>query len=103
MKILFDQGTPAPLRDWLPKAAVVTASEVDWSDYSNGDLISSAEAAEFDVLVTTDKNLRYQQNLRNRRIAIAVILQPAWPLLTKRAKDVASRILSMRPGDYDEM
>ena len=86
MKILFDQGTPAPLRQFLPSDQVVTAAELGWSDFSNGDLISAAEKAGFDALVTTDRNLQYQQNLSTRTIAIAVVLQSAWPLLKKRAE-----------------
>lgn len=57
MRVLFDQGTPAPLRRFLTGHVVVTAYEADWSDVANGDLIDAAEAAAFDVMVTTDKNL----------------------------------------------
>lgn len=59
MKILFDQGTPAPLRRFLTGDEVVTAAERGWSDLSNGDLINAAEEAGFDVVVTTDRNLNY--------------------------------------------
>jgi len=103
MKILFDQGTPAPLRQYLPDHEVATAAERDWSDLSNGDLISAAEQAGFDVIVTTDKNLRYQQNLSSRRIAIAVVLQSAWPILKGRAEDVAGAIETLQPQDYLEI
>jgi len=62
MKILFDQGAPVPLRARLVGHAVTTASEKGWADLDNGRLLAAAEA-EFDVLITTDQNLRYQQNL----------------------------------------
>ena len=103
MKILFDQGTPAPLRRFLPDGETTTAAECCWGDLSNGDLIAAAEKAGFDVLVTTDRNLQYQQNLSARRIAIAVILQSAWPILKGRAEEVAGSIAKLKPGDYKEI
>lgn len=66
MRILFDQGTPAPLRHALKEHAVTAAYELGWSELDNGELLAAAEA-EFDVLVTTDQNLRYQQRLAGRR------------------------------------
>jgi hypothetical protein len=103
VRILFDQGTPFPLRKFLSEADVSTASECGWSDLSNGDLISAAEESGFDVIVTTDTNLRYQQNLTGRVIAIAVVLSPAWPILRERAEEVARAIEGIRPGTYIEI
>lgn len=103
MRIFFDQGTPAPLRKWLPLDSVTTSAEQGWADLSNGILLSAAEETGFDVLVTTDRNLQYQQNLTERKIAIAVIINPAWPVLKARAGDVAIRIQSLGPGDYEEI
>jgi hypothetical protein len=62
MKILFDQGTPAPLRNALAAHTISTAYEMGWSDLENGELLKRAEEM-FDAFITTDKNLRYQQNL----------------------------------------
>jgi predicted nuclease of predicted toxin-antitoxin system len=103
VKILFDQGTPFPLRKFLPSADVRTAAECGWSDLSNGELISAAEKSGFGVIVTTDTNLRYQQNLSGRIIAIAVVLRPAWPTLRERAEEVARAIEAVRPGTYIEI
>ncbi len=72
MRILLDQGTPAPLRDALGGHSVETAYELGWSKLSNGELLAAAEAAAFGLLITTDQNLRYQQNLSGRRLAILV-------------------------------
>lgn len=80
MRILFDQGTPAPLRDHLPGHSVATAYEKGWSALQNGELLAKAEAA-FDVLVTTDRNLHHQQNLAGRKIAILVLPTTSWPRL----------------------
>jgi hypothetical protein len=67
--VLFDQGTPAPLRRLLVSHQVSTAFERGWSTLKNGELLQAAELAEFAVFVTTDTNLRYQQNLTSRRIS----------------------------------
>ena len=103
MRILFDQCTPEPLRRFLTDATVVTASEQGWGNLSNGTLIAKAEEAGFDILVTTDRNLRYQQNLAVRALAIAVVLQPAWPVLRDRAESVAEEITRLRSGEFIEI
>ena len=79
MRILFDQATPLPLRAYLDKHEVRTASQQSWATFKNGDLLTAAEAAGFEVLLTTDKNLRYQQNLKDRKIAVVVLGRQQWP------------------------
>ena len=74
MRILFDQGTPVPLRQYLIEHSVTTAYEEGWSNLSNGDLLKSAEDKGYQIFVTTDRNLRYQQNLRDRQVTIVVLL-----------------------------
>jgi hypothetical protein len=76
MRILFDQGTPAPLRHALAPHEVSTAFELGWSNLENGDLLRAAEGR-FEVFITTDQNLRYQQNLTGRQLAIMAL--PAKP------------------------
>ena len=66
MRIPFDQGTPVPLRRCLNSHVVATASELGWSTVTNGVLIRLAEEEGYELLITTDTNLRYQQNLRRR-------------------------------------
>jgi hypothetical protein len=63
MRVLFDHGTPAPLRQHLTGHSASKARDEGWNELSNGDLLNAAETASFEVLVTTDKNIRYQQNL----------------------------------------
>jgi len=79
VKVLFDQGTPAPLRRALVGHSVETAYERGWSSLQNGALIAAAEAAGFEVFVTTDKNLKYQQSLATRTLSIVVLLTTSWP------------------------
>jgi predicted nuclease of predicted toxin-antitoxin system len=102
MRILFDQGAPVPLRRSLVGHEVATAWQRGWAELSNGDLLAAAEADGFDLLVTTDQNLRYQQNLTARRIAILVLTVANWPTLKPHAADIASRVASMQPGEYRE-
>ena len=103
MKILFDQGTPVPLRRHLPRHEVATAAEMDWSQLTNGELLAAATEAGFEVLVTTDQNLRYQQNLKDRRIAVVVLMTASWPRISKQADKVAAAIEGVRSGDYIEV
>lgn len=77
MRVLFDQGTPAPLRRALAPHEVSTAFEVGWSNLENGDLLRAAEG-KFEVFVTTDKNPRYQKNLGGRQLAIPVLSTTNW-------------------------
>jgi hypothetical protein len=73
MRILFDQGTPVAIRNALQEHFVRTANEQDWSALSNGDLLSVAEEAGFEVLLTTDTGLPNQQNLKGRKLAVAIL------------------------------
>ena len=74
MRILFDQGTPAPLRRYLEGNRVDTAVERGCSDQGNGELLHRVEVQRYDILVTTDQNMRHQQNLEGREIAILVLM-----------------------------
>ena len=102
MRILFDQGTPAPLRDHLPGHSVETAYEKGWSALRNGELLAKAEA-EFDVLITTDRNLRHQQNLAERRIAILVLPTTSWPRLQSITREIAAAVDALKSGQYVEV
>jgi predicted nuclease of predicted toxin-antitoxin system len=102
VRILFDQGTPVPLREHLPDHSVETAHEKGWSALRNGELLAKAEA-EFDLLITTDRNLRHQQNLAGRRIAILVLPTTSWPRLQRITRQIAAAVDSQNPGQYVEV
>jgi hypothetical protein len=102
VRILFDQGAPGPLRRFLPGEEVSTAWRMGWSQLSNGDLLAAAETSGFELLITTDQNLRHQQNLRERRIAILVLIPANWPALEPHGQAIAALALTMRPGEYRE-
>ena len=103
MRILFDQGTPAPLRHALVGHSVETAFELGWGTLHNGALISAAEAQGFEVFVTTDKNLKYQQNLTGRRLAIVVLSTTSWPRIRAVAENVLKAVDSALPGSFIEV
>jgi len=103
MKILFDQCTPVPLRKFLILHEVATAYEQGWSELENGNLIQAAEDNGFDLILSTDKNLKYQQNLQDRKIGIVVLLESSWPALQKNLDDVIQKIDSASPGGYLEV
>lgn len=103
MKILFDQGTPAPLRRHLPGHEITTAYEEGWSGLSNGDLLKAAEEAGYKIFVTTDQNLVYQQNLRERQIAIVVLLSTSWPRIKLQIEAIQTIVDAMSSGGYVEI
>lgn len=103
MRILFDQGTPIPLRDSLTLHEVSTAYERGWSKLRNGELLDAAEREGFALFVTTDSNLRYQQNLQGRRIAIVVLSSTSWPRIREAIPAVADAINAASPGSYSEV
>ena len=103
MRILFDQGTPVPLREFLVGHTVRTAAEQQWATLENGRLLDAAEAAGFELLVTTDKNMRYQQSLVGRRIAVIILGQARWPLVRLHVQRVLSAVDSSSAGTYTEI
>jgi hypothetical protein len=102
MRVIFDQGVPLPLRRLLTKHTVSTAFELGWMALDNGALLAAAEA-QFDALVTTDQNLRYQQNLAGRTLAILVLPTTSWPRIQAHCDQIAAALDTLRPGDFVEL
>jgi hypothetical protein len=103
MKVLFDQGTPLPLRKHLDTHTVSTAFECGWSTMENGELIKKAEVNGYNLLITTDQNLKYQQNLNSRRIAILVLKSTSWPRILKHIDAIVSAVSQISDNDYIEI
>lgn len=103
MLILFDNGTPAPLRHVLKGHIIVEALERGWDRLANGELIAAAEGAGFELLLTTDKNMRYQQNLTGRKIAFVVLGNQQWPTLQRYVDRVLAAVNAATPGSYTEV
>ena len=103
MRILFDHGTPAPLRGHIPEHTVDTAAEKGWAELSNGDLLDQAESEEYELLITADQSVRYQQNLRRRQIAIIVLRSNRWPDVLLRVDDIRAALERIQPGELREV
>ena len=103
MKILFDQGTPVPLRGHVSAHRVSTAYELGWATLKNGELLAAAESHGFDVLVTTDTNLEYQQNLTQRKIAVVVLSTTSWPRIQKNIKAIVTAIDLATSNSYQKV
>lgn len=103
MLILFDHGTPAPLRLFFSDHTVKKAKDLGWDTLTNGELLKAAENAGFDVLVTPDKNIRYQQNLKVCVIAIVVLGNPQWPVLRHHVERVVAAVNVAKSGTYYEV
>ena len=103
MKILFDQGTPVPLRRHLHPHLVDTAAELGWSQLQNGDLLASAEEKGYDLMITTDQNLQYQQNMSDRTIGIVVLKTTSWPRIKTKVDEVSRAVNDLPAGGYAEV
>ena len=100
MFVLFDNSTPRGIARSLENHTVKETRDQGWDTLRNGDLLNAAEAAGFDVLLTTDKNIRYQQNLANRRIAIVVLGKGRWRLIKPLLAQIVAAVNVATPGSY---
>lgn len=103
MRILFDQGVPRGLAASFQGHEVTEARRLNWERVSNGELLKLAEGAGFEVLVTTDKNLRYQQNLVGRKISIVVLGNSPWWLVRQHLEQIVAAVSVATPGSYAEV
>jgi hypothetical protein len=103
MLILFDHVTPKGIARVLSHHTVTKAKDRAWDTLSNGDLLAAAEEAGFDVLVTADKNIRHQQNLTGRRLALVVLSTPQWPVVRLHLEIIAAAVDAATPGSYTEV
>lgn len=103
MRILFDHGTPAPLIPFLPGHTVTKAKDAGWDRLVNGELLKAAEEAGFEVLITTDKNMAKQQNLKNRTLAIVVLGNSQWRIVQRHVRKIAAAVNAAASGSYNEV
>ena len=103
MRVLFDQATPVPIRPYLQGHDVRTAAQQGWDTLRNGELLAAAEAGGFEVLLTTDRNMRYQQNLAGRKIGVVVLGRQQWPSLRPHVERIVDAIKAAIPGSYTEV
>ena len=104
MLVLFDHGTPKGLARALPAHTIHTAQAKGWDALSNGALLNAAEEAGFELLLTTDRRIRYQQNLRVRRIALVVLTgSTRWSRVRQHVDRIVAAVASATPGSYSEV
>jgi len=103
MQVLLDNGVPRGVASVLKGHVVEEARDRGWDRLANGDLLRAAEAAGFEVLFTTDRNIRYQQNLSKRVIAIVALSKGSWPLIKRKLPEVAATVAAATPGRYMEV
>ena len=102
-RVLFDVNVPRPASRFLTRHAVEFADQRGWRELTNGDLLSAAESDGFDVLLTADMNLRYQQNLATRRIALVVLSTNAWPVIRDNPDFMIQAVDTATAGSYLEV
>lgn len=102
MRVVFDICVPRPLRKHLPDHEIRTAQEMGWDELQNGDLIRAAEPL-FDAMITSGQNLKYQQNLSERKLAIVVLPTNFMPEVLRLSPKIAQALASIRPGDFIEI
>ncbi len=102
MKVLLDACVPRPLRNFLLSHTVQTAQEMGWGKLKNGALLQAVEP-QFDAFLTSDLNLKYQQNVAGRKLAILVLPTNDWPTLRRMTDKIADKVATLKPGDFVEM
>jgi hypothetical protein len=103
MLILFDHGTPRGIARFLAGHGVREAKSQGWDRLTNGELLEAAEQSRFDLLLTTDKNIRYQQKLAGRKIAVVVLGKGRWKLIQRAIPRVIEAVNKAKPGTYTEV
>ena len=101
LRVLFDKNVPYPLRRHLNDCRVSTAEEEGWAQISNGELITRAEGKGYEILVTCDQNVRYQQNLGQRRIALVVLGSNIWHAVKPKIGEIAAALSRVSRGSFE--
>lgn len=103
MLVLFDNNVPRGLAPALSGHTVAEARKRGWDRLQNGELLRVAEESGFHVIVTSDKNIRYQQNLERRKIALVVLTQGRWRAVRKKLVEISHAVNAATPGSYTEV
>jgi hypothetical protein len=102
LRILFDKNVPVGVRRFLSGHEVRTFVAMQWHpQLENGELLKLAEAAGFDVMVTSDQNMVYQQNLTGRRLGLVVLGSNIWPIVREHGATIATSVEAAMLGSYD--
>ena len=100
MHILFDHGTPRGIARSSHGHTVKEAKAQGEDTLSNGDLLRAAEDASFDILLTTDTSLPYQQHLKGRKIAVVILSKNRWSLVRPLIGQIIASVNAAKPGTF---
>jgi hypothetical protein len=101
LRILFDKNVPVGARSFLTNHQVFTFAEMGSPDQlANGELLRMAEQAGFDVMVASDQNVLYQQNLAGRKISLIVLGSNIWPIVEQHSAAITAAVGSAIPGRH---
>ena len=100
IRILLDQNAPLGLRRAFQQHEITHADELGWGRLRNGELIRAAEEAGFVIMITCDRNVRYQQNLEGRRIALIELSGGGWPTIRNHLDYILAAVEAAQPGSY---
>ena len=103
MRILFDHNTPRPLRRYLPEHTVETASERGWEAIRNGSLLDNAEREGYEIVISADQSMSYQQNIARRQLGLVVLLSNRWSDVELRVDDIRAALEGIQPGELREV
>jgi hypothetical protein len=102
-RVLLDHNVPEGVRGLLPGHNVALTREKGWSQLANGALLTAAERDGFEVFVTGDRNIRFQQTLVGRQLALVVLGTNIWPVVRNHGDRIAEAVDQVRPGAYLEV
>jgi hypothetical protein len=100
MRILLDECVPLQIREAMSNHDVSSTQRMGWGGMGNGELMDAAERAGFELFIVADKNLRYQQNLSGRKIAILELWTNHRPTLENHFRDIDAAVARIKPGEY---
>ncbi|MBI4909736.1 MAG: hypothetical protein HY820_39325 [Acidobacteria bacterium] len=101
LRVLSDKNVPVPLRRLLKGCQIRTAAQESWDTLENRELLATAESSGYEILVTCDQNLHYQQNLKHRRIALVVLGSNIWPAVQTRLSEIQKALDKARHGSFE--
>jgi hypothetical protein len=101
LRVLFDKNVPYSLRPYLSDYQVQTAEDEGWGQISNGELISSAEKEGYQIILTCDQNIQYQQNLTRCQISMVVLGSNIWPSIRPKIAEVVAALKRASPGSFE--
>ncbi len=102
MKIIIDECVPHIVKKRLPERQIKTVQEIGWAGVKNGELLKLVEA-NFEVFITSDKNLRHQQNLQNRKFAIILLPSNQVPVIERLLPQIDEVLGQIKSNDFIEL